>query len=168
MRLRVSAIVLLSFACIASGCAPAPVTTVVLVRHAERLNSTDTTSLSPAGLQRAAALRHTLDSAGIEAVFVTDKLRTKQTADSLRIAHGLTEVRLPATDTQRLVDSLRARAGQKILVVGHSDTLPKIIDAFGIAPPQTIAGNEFDKMFILTLHSGGGRLVRLQYGERSP
>ncbi|MBX2991524.1 MAG: histidine phosphatase family protein [Bacteroidetes bacterium] len=150
------------------GCCSSTVTTIVLVRHAERLNNTDTTPLSPAGFQRAGALRHALDSAGIRTIFVTDKLRTQQTAESLRVAHSLPEVQLPASETQRLVDSLRSRSGQKLLVVGHSDTVPQIIEAFGFSPPPAIGGTEFDKMFILTLRKNANRLLQLQYGAKSP
>ena len=149
------------------GCCSSTVTTVVLVRHAERLNNTETTPLSPSGFQRAGALRRALDSAGIQVIFVTDRLRTQQTADSLRIAHSLPQVQLPANDTLRFVDSIRARAGQKILVVGHSNTIPGIIERLGFSPPA-IGNLEFDKMFVVTLRRNANRLLLLQYGEASP
>lgn len=149
------------------GCCSSSVTTIVVVRHAERLNATDTTPLSPAGFQRARALRHALDSAGIQAIFVSDKLRSRQTADSLRIAHSLPQVQIPKDSISQLLDSLRARTGQRLLVVGHSDTVPQIIAAYGFEP-QTIAENEFDKMFILTVRQRATRLLRLQYGAPSP
>lgn len=164
--LILAALVVLSL--ILGGCCSSTVTTIVLVRHAERLNNTDTTPLSLPGFQRAGALRHALDSAGIQTIFVTEKLRTQQTAESLRVAHSLPLVQIPLAETQRLIDSLRSRSGQKLLVVGHSDTVPQIIEAFGFSPPPTIGGTEFDKMFILTLRKNANRLLQLQYGAKSP
>ena len=156
------------FGMMLGGCCSSTVTTIILVRHAERLNNTDTTPLNPAGFLRAGALKHALDSTTIRAIFVTDKLRTQQTAESTRVAHSLTPIQIPANETPRLVDSLRARSGQTLLVVGHSDTVPAIIEAFDIATPPVIGSLEFDKMFILTVRQKANRLTRLQYGARSP
>jgi phosphohistidine phosphatase SixA len=150
-----------------AGCCSSTVTTVVFVRHAERLNNTDASPLSPAGFQRARALRHALDSAGIQTIFVSDKLRSRQTADSLRIAHSLPQVQIPKDSISELVDSLRGRSGQRLLVVGHSDTVPQIIAAFGVEVPPLSEG-EFDKMFVLTVRQRATRLLRLQYGAPSP
>ncbi|MBI5471581.1 MAG: histidine phosphatase family protein [Ignavibacteriae bacterium] len=152
-----------------SGCCSSTVTTIIFVRHGERLNNTDTTSLSVPGLQRAAALRHVLDSTAISRIFVTEKRRTKQTAQPTAAAHSLTPIEIPEAETPRLVDSLRAHLGQTMLVVGHSNTVPQAIELLGVSPPPTIGGTEFDKLFILSLRSQGGtRLTKLQYGVPSP
>ncbi len=163
----VTAAIRLGVCLLLAGCCSSTVTTIVVVRHAERLNSTDASPLSPAGFQRARALRHALDSAGIQTVFVSDKLRSRQTADSLRIAHSLPQVQIPKDSISELVDSLRARSGQRLLVVGHSDTVPQIIAAFGIEAPP-LSESEFDKMFVLTVRQRATRLLRLQYGAPSP
>lgn len=63
-------------------------TTVYIVRHAEKVNETDTTDLSPAGHQRALALADTLARQGIDSIFTTPTRRTRQTAAPL--AKGLT------------------------------------------------------------------------------
>ncbi len=163
----VAGIAVLSACLLLVGCCSSTVTTIVLVRHAERLNNTDTTPLSPAGFQRARALRHALDSAGIQGIFVSDKLRSRQTADSLRIAHALPQIQIPKDSIAQLVDSLRGRSGQRLLVIGHSDTVPQIIAAYGVEPPA-VSENEFDKMFILTVRQRSTKLLRLQYGAPSP
>lgn len=167
LHTAVVGLAVLSACLLLGGCCSSTVTTIVLVRHAERLNNTDTTPLSPAGFQRARALRHALDSAGIQAIFVSDKLRARQTADSLRIAHSLPQIQIPKDSITQLVDSLRGRSGQRLLVVGHSDTVPQIIAAYGLAPP-VIQETEFDKLFILTVRQRATRLLPLQYGAPSP
>ncbi len=162
-------LIALWFGVIIGGCCSSTVTTIVFVRHGERLNTTDTTSLSPQGLQRAAALRHVLDSTNISTIFVTEKRRTQQTAQPTATAHTLTPIEIPEAETDRLVDSLRSRLGQTMLVVGHSNTVPQVIGLLGISPPPTIGGTEFDKLFILSMRSQGGtRLTKLQYGAQSP
>ena len=152
-----------------SGCCSSTVTTIMFVRHGERLNNTDTTSLSLPGLQRATTLRHVLDSTNISAIFVTEKRRTQQTAQPTATAHTLTPIEIPEAETDRLVDSLRSRLGQTMLVVGHSNTVPQVIGLLGISPTPSIGGTEFDKLFILSMRSQGGtRLTKLQYGVSSP
>lgn len=145
----------------------APVTTVILLRHAERLNSTDTTSLSPEGFQRASMLAHVVGGAGIGKIFVSDKVRTAQTAAPTAAALGITPIQIPVAQTDRLVDSINAHRGKVILIVGHSDTVPAVIERLGISLPPPIVPNEFDHLFIVTLSRCKSTLMRLKYGTPS-
>ncbi|MEK7249295.1 MAG: histidine phosphatase family protein, partial [Bacteroidota bacterium] len=71
-------------------CWYSPVTTIILVRHAERLNDTDTTSISEVGIQRAQALAHVVSAAGVSKIYVSEKVRTQQTAATTAIALSIT------------------------------------------------------------------------------
>jgi broad specificity phosphatase PhoE len=144
-----------------------PATTVILVRHAERLNATDTTSLSVPGRRRADTLAHVVGSAGIQVIYVSNRVRTQQTAAPTAAALGLTPVVLAVQDTNGLVDSIRARSGQVILVVGHSDTLPIIMRKLGVASPPSIASGSFDNLFVVTFWRWRTMLTHLKYGSRS-
>jgi hypothetical protein len=70
-----------------------------------------------------------------------------------------------------LANRIRAnQAGQKVLVVGHSDSVPQVIAEFG-GPAVNIPANEFDNLYVLTLcrcRWQGVALTNLQYGATSP
>jgi broad specificity phosphatase PhoE len=76
-----------------------------------------------------------------------------------------------AADILGVVDDIRANhAGQKVLVVGHSNTVPQIVSELG-GPAVGIPENEFDNLYVLTLcrcFSGEYSLVNQQYGAPSP
>ncbi len=44
---------------------------------------------------------------------------------------------------------LKEHAGDTVLVVGHSDTVPEIIDALGAGKVPEIADIEFDNLYIV-------------------
>ncbi len=144
-----------------------PPTTVILVRHAERLNDTDTTSLSPEGRERATELAHTVRDAGVASVFVTEKARTQQTAMPAATLLSLTPVVIPADSTGRLLDSLRTHQGQTVLVVGHGNTLGAILTGLGVHEPVTIARSVYDDMFVVVVSPSRASLVSLKYGKPS-
>jgi broad specificity phosphatase PhoE len=143
--------------------------TIFVVRHAER---SDTTAgapatmaadpdLSEAGRTRAAALAAMLKNAEVGAIFVTEFKRTQQTAAPLAKALGITPVVVPAADTAALAGRLR-KAGANALVVGHSNTVPGVVAALGVATPVVVADTEYDNLFIVTLGSVP-QAIRLRY-----
>ncbi len=144
-------------------------TTVLLLRHADRQNGVD--ALTVAGTARAQELAHVMEKSGIRAIYTSEAARTQQTAAPTAALLGITPVAIVAADVAGLVSTIRTNHyGQKVLVVGHSNTVPQIIAEFG-GPVVTIDGNEFDNLYVLTLcrcrwHSFG--LTNLQYGAASP
>ncbi len=145
-------------------------TTVLLVRHADRVPGED--ALSAAGLARAQALVHVATKAGVSAIYHSEALRTQQTAQPLATALGLTPTQLPATNTQALADDIYTQHyGQTVLVVGHSNTVPQIIAALGGPALPSIDDNEFDNLFVVTICHCKRRpvkVINLQYSAVSP
>lgn len=139
------------------------VTTVILVRHAERLNDTDTTSISEAGMLRAKELAHILSSSGLARIFVSEKVRTTQTATPTAAEFGITPIEIAGNDIARYVDSVKAHRGDVIMIVGHSDNVPKIIGKLGISPPPTIDRSEFEHLFVVTLFRFRATMVSLRF-----
>ena len=136
---------------------------VFLARHAEKAQSGDPKDpdLSEAGRARATALATVLKDAGITAVYATEFKRTQETAEPLARALGLTTVIVPGKDTQALAARLKQAQGNA-LVVGHSDTVPEILKALGVAAPPSIADADYDNLFVLVL-SQPVQLLRLHY-----
>jgi broad specificity phosphatase PhoE len=138
---------------------------IYVVRHAERLDQSTDSPLSTAGVGRAYKLRDLLRSGGITHVFTTERQRTIATAKPLADALKLTPQVVPGVDVRPLLDRLAALKPQdRVLVVGHSNTLPDLLRALGVATPVTIGDDEFDKLFIVVPRKeSAALLLRLTY-----
>jgi hypothetical protein len=55
-----------------------------------------------------------------------------------------------------------------VLVVGHSNTVPKIIAALGGPQMPEICETQFGNLFVLEPAPAGARLVRSLYGAADP
>jgi hypothetical protein len=64
-------------------------------------------------------------------------------------------------------DVLAKHAGQVVLVIGHSNTVPALVEAFGAKRPAAIDdATEFDRVFVLVVpKSGNVKLVKTRYGQ---
>lgn len=153
-------------------CCSAPTSTILLVRHAEKaLSPPDDPPLSdPAGIARAQALAHVAAKAGVSAIFTSTKLRTIQTAAPLETAIGVAQHPFDPNDTAGLANAIKAApSGQTVLVVGHSNTVPVLIQLLGGPSIPDIDDSEFDNLFVLTVcRWRHGTLAKLQYGAPSP
>ncbi|HET9280841.1 MAG TPA: phosphoglycerate mutase family protein [Candidatus Angelobacter sp.] len=146
-----------------------PATTIVLVRHAEKASNDPDAQLSPQGQQRAECLAHVLKDAGIKRIYVSDTKRTQQTAEPLAKALGIKPVVVPAKDPNTLIKDVFYGSGGNALVVGHSNTLPFVIQRSqaGTIPP--IGENEYDGLYVLTVLEGSSTpVLKLRYCAASP
>jgi phosphohistidine phosphatase SixA len=151
-------------------------TTVILVRHAERAGTAGDSDLSSAGRERAAALAAALADARVAGIITTQYRRTRETAEQLARAIGVTPEVMAAgagVTTADHVAAVAARvrtgfAGRTVLVVGHSNTVPAIVAALGGPAPPQMCEAEYSTMFVLTLRADGVSLVRARYGVPDP
>jgi broad specificity phosphatase PhoE len=146
-----------------------PVTTIILIRHADRAGSED--QLNSAGEARAQELVRILDEANISAIYASSANRAQQTANPLATQLGLSILTYDSNNLQALVNEIKNQhRGKVVLVVGHSDTVPVIIGLLGIQPaPGAIPGNEFDNLFIVTLNKRSiPRMIKIEYGAYTP
>jgi broad specificity phosphatase PhoE len=142
---------------------------VIVVRHAEKVDSSSDAALSATGRARAKALATLLRQAGVTHIITSEFQRTRQTAAPLASALGLTAEQVPAGDLPALVARLRALDPAAIvLVVGHSNTIPPILTALGWPGTLVLDEGDFDDAFVLAPHPGQPALVRLKYGRRTP
>jgi broad specificity phosphatase PhoE len=143
-------------------CAVDAQSTIFIVRHAEKADSeSKDPDLSEAGNARAQALARMLKDAGITRIFTTEFKRTQQTAGPLAKLLGLEVKSLAANDSAELVTALHDENGNA-LVVGHTNTIPDLIKALGIATPIAIPENEYDDLFVIRL-TEKLQLIRLHY-----
>ena len=154
-------------------------TTVFLVRHAEKADVPgQDPPLSEAGRLRAEALARLLQSAGVKGIYTSQFLRTQQTAEPLGKRLGITPGSVPLgmkTSNPREVsdESIReltmkveAHAGEAVLIVGHSNSIPEVIRMLGGDVEPKIDESRFDDLFVVTVYATGrAKVVRLKYGS---
>ncbi len=166
---------ILALAICTSVASPQPAT-VILVRHAEKAAApADDPALSAAGSQRARDLAAALADAGVDAIVTTQFLRTRATAAPLAHAIGREPIVVAAgadvhAHAEAVAAAVRARpAGETVLVVGHSNTIPAIIEALGGPRFADLCDQQYSSLFVLELPaSRSPRLIRASYGASDP
>jgi len=146
-------------------------TTVILVRHAEKELEGDDPELTSAGAERALALAHVLGEVNVDAVYATQFARTRNTALPLANLLGVdvTVVMAGQSFAAEMADVVRSQHdGETVVIVSHSNTTPAIIGELGVAPIPTIDDDEYDDMYVVTITSTGlVRLLPLRYGRET-
>jgi phosphohistidine phosphatase SixA len=135
---------------------------IVLIRHAEKAAGNGDVALAPAGVARAEALTEVLRDAGISAIVTTTALRTQQTAQPLGALLHLTAIAVERNDVEQTV---LERLPAAVLVIGHSETVPSLVRAFG-GPEVEISA--YDDLFVITRADGVTRFIHGRYGPVSP
>ncbi|MEO6682188.1 MAG: histidine phosphatase family protein, partial [Ginsengibacter sp.] len=128
-------------------------------------------ALSSDGLKRAQDLKDTLTSRKIDLIYVSTFLRTQQTAQATATAKGLSLNIYSPDITAGFIARLKKMKRKKLLVVGHSDTVPDILQGLSQQSVAPIPGNDFDNLYIITVrHFFGARrsLSHITYGRPSP
>jgi phosphohistidine phosphatase SixA len=151
--LLAAALLTVSASATASPVVDCQLAALYLTRHAEKAaGSTDPdVPLSDAGKLTAEALTAWFAGRELDAIYTTHLRRTQQTAAPLAAARDLDIRVLPASDSARLVARLKsAHCGERVLVVGHSNTVPEIAAAFG-AEAFEIGESEFGWIYSKTL-----------------
>lgn len=147
-----------------------PPLVAIVVRHAERADTTRDPGLSPAGEARALALADALRDARLNAVITTQYRRTQLTAAPLMQALGLTPIVIQATGrdaaghARAIADSARAHGGT-VLIVGHSNTINSIVGALGGPAIAAYCDTDYDNLLIVTVNAlGSASLIRGTFG----
>jgi phosphohistidine phosphatase SixA len=151
---------------VAPSKSPAPgkqkATVIYLVRHAEKAAGSGDVELSEAGQKRAACLATTLAHSNIQSIYTTEYKRTVATAAPTATKTRVTPTVVGGADMDKLITALQKEAGRNILVVGHSNTVPKMIERLG-AGAAAIKDDEYDHLYVVTLLNGEASLASLRY-----
>jgi broad specificity phosphatase PhoE len=153
--------------------------TVYLVRHAERADEPrQDPPLTEKGAMRSQELARVLRDANIKAVFTSQYLRTKQTAEPLakQANAPVTSISLSVNpsnprmvseqSTAEVANKILERAGQNVLLVGHSNSIPDLIKMLGGDVAPVIDERVFDDVFVVTIYAKGkAKVAHLKYGS---
>jgi len=153
-------------------------TTVILVRHAEKATTDPrdpNPALSPQGQQRARDLAELLRTRHVAGVIATQFARTQLTAQpTAEGAHVVVDTVPASRDVQvhaaAIAELIRTRyAGKTVLVVGHSNTVPKIIAALGGPALADLCDTAYGNLFTLVIPSSGApRFTQGHFGATDP
>lgn len=150
-----------------------PVTTVIVVRHAEKAaEPANDPPLTAVGSERAGALAAALKDAEVGAVLHTPTLRTRDTAMPTAKQFGLTPQVLPlgpmAQHASAVAEAVKQHEGKTVVVVGHSNTILRYIEALGGPKGSDLCDHEYDGLYTLVIAHGETKLVRGRYGPPNP
>lgn len=143
---------------------------IILVRHAEKIandmNGKDV-PLSKAGQERARLLAEMLKDSGITVIYASDTVRTRDTARPTARALRLPIKMLDQRNPQAAVKRMQAEnADDIVLIVGHADTLPELLEALGYRRQVRIPSNDYTDFFLVIPHAGRApSVIRVGYGE---
>jgi broad specificity phosphatase PhoE len=135
----------------------ASTSTVIVMRHAEKAATpAEDPSLSPAGEARAEALAHFFGQAPagmrIEGIIVSQFRRTQETVRPLANRLGVPVIVVPAADIKRTVKrALDEHRGGRVLIVGHSDTVPRIVEMLSGTEIPAMGESEYGVVYVVAL-----------------
>ena len=148
-----------------------PVTTVIVVRHAEKNIEPDNPDpdLSPAGQVRAQEIARMFGDSGVQAIYATQYKRTQQTVAPLASRLGLSITSIDAKQSAELTRRILSNnRGQTVFVAGHNNTAPEIVNMLSGENYPQISESEYDNMFIVTIYRfGKAKVLKVKYGAIS-
>lgn len=149
-----------------------PLTTVILVRHAEKKvePANPDPDLAPEGVERAHQIARVFGDAGVNAIYATQYKRTQQTVKPLADRIGVPVTLLDSSQTEELVNQIQTtHRGQTIFVAGHNNSVPAIVSVLSNEKFPQIPETEYDNLFIVTIYRfGKAKVTKLKYGNQSP
>lgn len=142
---------------------------VFVVRHAEKLTidpKDQDPDLSEDGKVRAEALAKELKGQKIDSIFATNYKRTKLTGFPLADKIGIAVKTYDPAQIKALAAAWKKNAaGKNLLIVGHSNTVPEIIEAFGgKRPVPSLSDDDYDYIFELLVKGDKVEVKTAHYG----
>ncbi len=99
------------------------------IRHAEKVLHIKNPDLTPKGRKRAVEWSNILQHYTINKVISTSYKRTIQTANPIAKKHGI-QTEIYDTNDFSVQEFIKTTKGQKIVIVGHSNTIPSLVNKF--------------------------------------
>lgn len=128
-----------------------------VMRHLHTPAGEQDPDLTAEGQRHAALLANWFGTEALEAIYVSSYKRSRQTAAPLAARLGLTPVVYDPADTPGLL--ARVRQGPfPVLIVGHSNTVPDIVERLGGERPGPLAHEDFGDIWRVA----GGRTQRFR------
>jgi broad specificity phosphatase PhoE len=104
---------------------PAPPTTFILLRHAEKASDgSDDPDLKAEGIERARRLTELLKDTQVDGIYATNFKRTRQTVELLAQEKKLDVLQYEAFKPEEIENMLHKHRGGTVVVCGHTNNIP--------------------------------------------
>jgi 2,3-bisphosphoglycerate-dependent phosphoglycerate mutase len=146
--------------------AQSDITTIILVRHAERAeDGSRNPDISEAGKVRAQALANLFSQTKIDVIYSTAFKRTQNTVAPLAGLKMLAVQDYDPTSPWWVDEMLVKHKGQTVFCVGHSNTVPAMINQLtGKEEYKNFADSDYGNVVIVSLREkGSAKLTWLRY-----
>ncbi|AWH85650.1 phosphoglycerate mutase [Flavobacterium album] len=138
-------------------------TTIYLIRHAEKADTSADTHLSEAGKERAVRWMEYLVANRIQAIYTTPYNRTRETAQPLADALNMKPIEYSPRDMD-LAAIIKKHENSAVLIVGHSNTIPGYINRLtGKDEYSDIPEDEFGRLYMVNVENG--KVIDIQIEE---
>ncbi len=147
-------------------------TTIILLRHAEKiLDGSKDPPLTDQGKLRAIELAYILAHLPIDAIYSTPFKRTRQTVKPIADEKNKKVLTYHTGNEKKFLGMvLHNNCGGIVLVAGHSNTVPQLVNhLMGNSNLPSLKDEIYDNIFIVSVNSlGKGKLIRLRFGKHTP
>ncbi len=137
--------------------------TIILVRHAEKVDETSADpDLSPEGKQRAERLMKIVKKYRPGAIYSTDFKRTRDTAAPMATKRNVQVQTYDAKKPSELIDAIMKSKTKRFMIVGHSNTIPGLANLLGKKDLfKNLDDHEYGAIWIVRLKDGQVRWTEI-------
>ena len=136
--------------------------TIILVRHAEKVDASQDPDLSAEGKQRSEKLAKIVKHYKPGAIYSTDFKRTRDTAAPMASRRKLHIQTYDPKKPNELMDTIMKSSTKRFLIVGHSNTVPGLANLFGKKELfKNLDDSEYGAIYIVRLRDGKVRKTEI-------
>jgi 2,3-bisphosphoglycerate-dependent phosphoglycerate mutase len=129
--------------------------TIILVRHAEKVDASQDPELSAEGKQRAERLVRAIKKYKPGAIYSTDFKRTRDTVGPMASRRKLQIQTYDARKPAELIDAIMKSKTKRFLISGHSNTIPGLANLLGKKELfKNLDDSEFGAIWIVRIKDG--------------
>ncbi len=140
---------------------------VYLFRHAEKqiIKGEKNPELTKAGFARSDALAIALKDVQNGIIYSSEFKRTQQTVNPLASVWN-TDVNIhTAHDPEGQIERALSHCGKTVIISGHSNTLPNLIELFGVLDEITIADDQYGDLYQIQWQNGQPSITITHVGD---
>lgn len=142
------------------------ITTVILIRHAEKVSDgSKNPELTNDGKERAIRFMNLFKNSGVSTIYSTDFKRTVNTVSPIADVLNLKIEMYDPFDKNFTTNILEKHNGETIVVIGHSNTTPQLVNQLiGVDKHSSLSDDEYGKIYIVSAtNKGDSKVVELSY-----
>ena len=136
--------------------------TIIIVRHAEKADSSRDPELSAEGKQRAQRLEQIIKKYKPGAIYSTDFKRTRGTVEPMAARRKLQVQTYDPSKTAELIDAIMKSKTKRFLIAGHSNTVPGLANLLGKKELfKNLDDSEYGAIWIVRIKDGQVRKTEI-------